>query len=215
MNLKGFVRSFTLPSLQCEHIFSHDRTRIRFQNGSTFVLICQSQDSLHTPHLNPCAPPGGVRGIELSSTVSTRHWRNKQQYRPLLFPVEVSYLPPALPSVCPPARPSARRSVSLSVTGNKFIVSFIDEHTGYMWIYYEYEKQGCNAEGYQEMDDGCLWEGRSQFSSWSWRDRRMTVSAKRCTHQQFLAGRSVMEGLRKWSLRHRFRVILTHSSPSP
>jgi hypothetical protein len=31
----------------------------------------------------------------------------------------------------------------------------------------------------------------------------------------FWAGRSVMEGLRRWSLRHWFRVILTHSSPSP
>ncbi len=74
----------------------------------TVVLICHSQDSLHVPDLNPCALPGGVREIELSCT---SHRRNKQKYRPLLFPVEVSYLQPALRSVRPPARPSARPSV--------------------------------------------------------------------------------------------------------
>ncbi len=71
--------------------------------------------SLTTPDLNPCAPPKDLWDIELCGT---RHRRNKQQYRPLLFPVEVSYLPSArlsvrpstrlLQSVRPPARPSSR-----------------------------------------------------------------------------------------------------------
>ena len=45
--------------------------------------------SLTTPDLNPCAPPSDLWDIELCGT---RHRRNKQQYRPLLFPVEVTDL---------------------------------------------------------------------------------------------------------------------------
>jgi hypothetical protein len=93
-------------------IYVHNFDLRRVFTTLSFVLICHSQDSLHAPDLNPCAPPDGVRDIVLSCT---SHRRNKQQYRPLRFPVEVSYLPPALPSVRPPARLSARWSVSPSV----------------------------------------------------------------------------------------------------
>ncbi len=48
-----------------------------------------------------------------------------------------------------------------------------------------------------KFSNRCLWEGRSQFSSWSWRDRRMTVSAKRCTRQQFLGWQECDGGLKE------------------
>jgi hypothetical protein len=98
--------------------------------------------------------------------------------------------------------PDSKVSVKIHLdTGNKFIVSFVDEHTGYMWIYRMKTKDEM-PKVIRKWMIRRLWGARSQFSSWSWRDRRMTVSAKGALVNSFWAGRSVMEGLRRWSLRH-------------
>jgi hypothetical protein len=77
--------------------------------------------------------------------------------------------------------PDSKVSVNIHLdTGNKFIVSFVDEHTGHMWIYLTKNKDEMPRVIKKWMIDAYGKEDHNfRYGAGAWRDRRMTVSAKK------------------------------------